>query len=155
MHGRVNALSNIKRAIECRIDELLYNYCLHIKSKKEEWNFPKKVEVLTNLGLIAPRILTKINRQRNLLEHEYINPSQDNINDALDVAILFLSYSDNFLNMGPLISISKGGEWKITINRNKDTILFQKGEINIEKNIDNEDGWIEIAKLIIKHEPPF
>jgi len=46
---------------------------------------------------ISPRILIKINQKRNLLEHEYIRPTKNDIEDALDVAILFISYTDKFL----------------------------------------------------------
>jgi len=152
VHGRVNALSNIKRAIECRIDELLYFYCLYIKSKRENWNFPKKIEILGELGIIAPRILTKINQQRNLLEHEYINPSPENVDDALDVAILFLGYTDIFTSKGPLTHFGKG-KWKIVIERENDKILFTNGKVEQEIEIGCEDIWIEIAKQIIKYEP--
>jgi len=30
-HALIDALGNAKRAIECRVDELLYALCLHVK----------------------------------------------------------------------------------------------------------------------------
>ena len=91
----VNALSNIKRAIENRMDCIFFAFNYYELSKA--WNFPEKVEKLNNLGIISPRILTKINRIRNLLEHQYQIPKRQEVLEAYDVAILFLAYSKNFL----------------------------------------------------------
>jgi len=103
LRSRVNALGNVKRAIECRVDSLLYNHCLHEKSEKERWFFPKKIEVIRKLGIVAPDILKKINKKRNELEHRYIKPTEDEVNDALGVAELFLTATDELAN-NPIIS---------------------------------------------------
>ena len=91
----VNALSNIKRAIENRMDCIFFAFNYYELSKA--WNFPEKVEKLNNLGIISPRILTKINRIRNLLEHQYQIPKKQEVMEAYDIAILFLAYTKNFL----------------------------------------------------------
>lgn len=96
-HHLVNALSNIKRAIDCQLDSLLFGFGLFQKSKEERWNFPKKVDILNQVGIISPRILEKINRKRNLLEHEYRTPEKEQVEDALDVSTLFISYTEKFL----------------------------------------------------------
>jgi hypothetical protein len=94
-HHLVNSLSNTKRAIDSQLDSLLIGFGLSERLKK--LNFPKKIEFLNNIGVISPRILTKINRKRNLLEHEYKNPSEEEVEDALDVAILFINYTNKYL----------------------------------------------------------
>ena len=91
LRSLVNALGNAKQAIECRIDTLLCNFCLHKKSEKEGWNLPKKIEVLRELGIVAPDILRRKNKKRNELEHQYVKPTKEDVDDALDVATLFLS----------------------------------------------------------------
>ena len=63
-HHLVNSLSNTKRAIDSQLDSLLTGFGLSERAKK--WNFPKKIEFLNNIGVISPRILTKINKKRNL-----------------------------------------------------------------------------------------
>jgi hypothetical protein len=93
----VNALSNIKRAIDCQMDSLLTGFCLYERSKKENWKYPRKVETLNRIGVVSPRILSKINQKRNLLEHEYELPKREDVKDALDVATLFLHYTSTFL----------------------------------------------------------
>ena len=49
LRSRVNALGNAKRAIECRIDTLLYNFCLHKKVRKKDGIFPERLRLFDNL----------------------------------------------------------------------------------------------------------
>lgn len=95
--NRVNALSNIKRAIDCQIELLIYVLGHCGKAKGQGWSFPQKVEFIRSVGLVAPNILNRINKKRNQLEHEFQIPNSDEIHDALDVAELFLSYTDKFI----------------------------------------------------------
>ncbi len=92
----INCLSNCKRAIECQVDALLFSLGMYEKSKKG-WNFHKKIEFLNQFGIISPRILKKINKHRNLLEHGYFKPDREKVEDAVDIAILFLNYTDKYL----------------------------------------------------------
>jgi len=94
-HHLVNSLSNTKRAIDSQLDSLLIGFGLSERAKK--WNFPTKIDFLNNIGIISPKILTKINKKRNLLEHEYKNPNKEEVEDALDVAELFIAYTDKYL----------------------------------------------------------
>lgn len=96
-HHLINSLSNIKRAIDCQFDSLFYGFGLLKKSVQKKWTFPMKMSSLNDLGVISPRILRKINRKRNLLEHEYVLPNKNDVEDALDVAILFIAYTEKFL----------------------------------------------------------
>lgn len=83
--GTVNALGNAKRALECQLDSLLL--ALGLPKGK---NVPKKLETLNQIGIIAPRILSKINRHRNEVEHEYVCPNHDTVADFVDVVMLFV-----------------------------------------------------------------
>jgi hypothetical protein len=96
-HHLVNALSNIKRAIDCQLDSLLVGFGLFDESKRKKLSFPKKVVWLDSFGIISPQILKRINKQRNLLEHEYMRPRKNDVEDAFDVAKLFIAYTDKFL----------------------------------------------------------
>jgi uncharacterized protein YutE (UPF0331/DUF86 family) len=51
---------------------------------------PKKIERLRALGLLAPSLLRKVVDMRNILEHEYPTPELKNVEDALDIASLFV-----------------------------------------------------------------
>lgn len=94
----INALSNIKRSIDCRIESLLYLFGVYERVKREDWNFPKKTDFLLKVGVVAPRILTKINKRRNEIEHEFKKPTRVEVEDFLDVANLFLLYTERFVD---------------------------------------------------------
>ncbi|HEX8635901.1 MAG TPA: hypothetical protein VF703_17255 [Pyrinomonadaceae bacterium] len=91
----VNALSNSKRAIDCQVDKILH--CFKLNAKRQ--NFPAKIEILKELGIVAPRILRKVINKRNYLEHEYKSPEKEEVEDAIDVATLFIEASDRTLHV--------------------------------------------------------
>lgn len=88
----VNALSNTKRALDCQIEIIICEHGLQKKLKKERWNFPKKIKFLREKRIVAPRVLEKINKTRNTLEHDFKKPTKDNVEDALDITTLFIGY---------------------------------------------------------------
>lgn len=90
--GLVNALSNAKRAIDCQVDTVLG--CFGLLARR---NFPQKINVLNELGIVTPRIVRKVVTARNYLEHKYINPKQEQVEDAVDVATLFVVLLDRGL----------------------------------------------------------
>lgn len=94
-HGMVNALSNAKRAIDCQVTNILQGFGLSIPKQ-----FPAKLEKIAVLGLVAPRIVKKIVRLRNLLEHEFYNPQLAEVEDAVDVATLFLEATRRIYSNG-------------------------------------------------------
>jgi hypothetical protein len=91
-HGLVNALSNAKRAIDCQIDTVLG--CFGLLSSRK---FPQKMEILHDIGIIAPRIINKVIKARNYLEHEYVKPEKELVEDAVDIASLFVHTLDKSL----------------------------------------------------------
>jgi len=103
--GRVNALSNARRAIVCRIDEILKLLNFKHFASKERWNLRYKMEVLKTFDVLTPGILTRlIARKRNLLEHEYIRPDEDESRDVVDVAELFLKATEPYIEKGYIAS---------------------------------------------------
>ena len=93
----INALSNAKRALDCQIESLLYGYCLKAYTDKKKMAIPNKIDLLNRLGIIAPRILRKINKVRNTMEHDFYCPGIDEVQDFADVILLFISYTDKYL----------------------------------------------------------
>jgi len=146
LRSRVNALGNAKRAIECRIDTLLYNFCLHKKSEKEGWNFPTKVEVLQELGIVAPEILKKTNKKRNELEHQYVKPTKEDVDDAVGVAELFLSATDE----RAIVDYTAPNDFRIELKHKEGFVKLIDYKNHVEKivKIDSDDGWIEFAKRL-------
>lgn len=101
----VNSLSNVKRALDCQIELLIYDCGYSKRAKKERWNFPEKLKFLKTQNIVAPRILKKINTLRNLLEHEFKKPGLDKVEDALDVVTLFIHYVQRLGNVATGVTI--------------------------------------------------
>ncbi len=93
MGHELNCITNAKRAIVCQMDQILLTFGY----KSIRWNIPKKVSKIKDLGLIVPRILSKVSNARNLLEHEYRKPNYKEIEEALDIATLFVSLSQSII----------------------------------------------------------
>lgn len=87
--GNINALTNAKRAIDCQLEALIAKFGL---SKKK--TFPERTSQLQRIGLIAPRILQKVNKTRNYLEHEFKIPERAATEDAVDIATLFVKVTN-------------------------------------------------------------
>lgn len=129
-HGLVNAIGNIKRCIECQIDYLLYVFGFGDPSLNQNWNFTKRTDLLKRLNIIAPRVLEKINRRRNLLEHQYKLAKKSDVEDSLDVAALFLAYTDRFIDnaVNPMALVWTGNDKEIiefTIDRKKYRLIMK------------------------------
>ncbi|MFK5915575.1 MAG: hypothetical protein QM484_14505 [Woeseiaceae bacterium] len=104
-HGYVNALSNAKRAIDCQITNLLF-----VLGLPKSGNIHKKIEKIENIGILAPRILKKVNKIRNLLEHEFQKPTADEAEDAVDIATLFIGATEKvFMNFMDSFWIARDG----------------------------------------------
>lgn len=72
--GIVNAISNLKRAIDCEMD--MFFECINIKRifDKKNLKFEKKTQFLASIGLFPIQTINKLNMMRNKLEHEYKTP---------------------------------------------------------------------------------
>ena len=104
-HGHVNSLSNAKRAIDCQITNIL-----SVLGLPKSGNIHKKIERIKGIEVLAPRILKKLNKIRNLLEHEFTKPTLDEAEDAVDIATLFLAATEKvFINFMNSFWVAKNG----------------------------------------------
>jgi hypothetical protein len=92
----INSLSNAKRAIDCRTDMIIE--ALNLSPKRLKMS---KFEILKEMGVLAPRIIDKIRKARNLLEHEYSLPEKGIVEDAVDVAMLYEAASQRVFHLFP------------------------------------------------------
>jgi len=141
--GIVNSLSNCKRAIDCQLDNLIEQLGYLPLCRHKKWHFPKKIDFIRKSGIIAPRILEKINKLRNKLEHEFKIPSKAEVEDALDIALLFVSYAE----IAPLPSLnwSTGFEGGLHVRYNTNDMSF-----NFFRDAKDKSGSRKITDLNIK-----
>lgn len=133
--GRINALTNVKRAIECRADELLVLLNCGYFSAKHRWGLPYKMQVLKTFGISAPDVLTEyIGSKRNLLEHQYVRPKEtEQIKYIADIAELFISATDRYIEDGHLYFV------RITYIKEKGK--RRKKSARVDTSIDYEDDY--------------
>jgi hypothetical protein len=163
-HRFINALSNAKRALDCQADRLLKLFGYYKESQAKFWGFPRKIELIQKFEIIAPRVLNKINKVRNLMEHQYIKPKADQVEDFLGIVSLFVASTEHYVanfskNVGYINEsddeYSNLSEVRISFDteNNKlivETLEFQpKKEIRLEiKKSDKE--YIDVLKKHIK-----
>jgi hypothetical protein len=128
--SRTNCLSNCKRAIDAQIDRLIRKLGYSPLARRQRWNIPTKLDFISDSGIVAPKILHQVNRLRNGLEHEFALPSKPDVEDALDVATLFVSYGE--LVHVPTLNICTEKE---TVHYDYDAMVFHF--------FDTDPGWPE------------
>jgi len=148
----VNALSNVKRSIDCLCDSLLFVMNYSKKSKKEKWDFPDKINFLGKLGIITPYVLRRINSMRNLLEHEFRMPEREDVETAFDVANLFYHATGRFTKRFPrdfeLVNDGDNFVFAIEYDRKKHrTKIENKEGKSIEFGEDTKEYFEWLAKF--------
>ena len=150
--GLVNALSNAKRAISNRMDEMIKLSCLQEISSKKRWNLPKKMDKLSAIGIFVPRLLQrKITSMRNLLEHEYIRPkSSQEVEDVIDIAELFLASTEQYIEFGLLGAIDLSGYNCVIFNimSGQIEIYTEKQEEIIDLSHVEENNLMDLGKTL-------
>jgi len=141
--GRANALSNAKRAIECRADEILKLVNLKHIASRRRWGLPYKLQVLKTFGIAAPAVLISyITSRRNILEHEYVKPkTAEEIQHIADITELFLSASDGIVKEGYIQSVEFTREEEVKrekINARKDKSISYEDEYNVNFDLNAE-----------------
>jgi len=93
--ARINCVGHLKRAIECELDTLFG--VLHLS--KYAPNLPKKLEFIAAIGIVSPRSLTKLNKMRNRMEHEYAIPEFQELDIYFDLASSFIHTLEGYIFM--------------------------------------------------------
>lgn len=97
--GAMNALGHAKRAVHLVVDKLLKAYCL------DEWvkaPFPVRAELLRDVGAFPTRLVSGLNRARNLMEHDYSFVEVDRAADFVELVELFLTVAYPFFQGGTI-----------------------------------------------------
>ncbi len=135
IRGLINSLTNAKRAIDCQIDNALEEFGIkpdglskasdtlikHLQLNKK--NLPYKLKLIQSLGLAPGTLTSKVRNLRNKLEHYYKIPEKEEVEEAIEIAELFIlsieskikilddDYiitSTNFENINTLDSLNNG-----------------------------------------------
>lgn len=97
--GLLNAFGNVKRALHFSTDILLQQYGLFKHFGRT--NFPGKLRLLDEVGILPINIMENLNVERNLIEHQYEMPPKQRVAEAIDVVKLLLLASEKLLESTP------------------------------------------------------
>lgn len=129
----INAVSNAKRALHMEVETLSNAYGVTAALKKYS-SFPQRLSFLSNAGFFAkPRLLAKLNKLRNVVEHEYYVPKLEDAENFVDIVDLFVNamqkhrqrYPDE---VGMCEALDDTGNWHIR----RTYCHLNKGELKLE-----------------------
>ncbi|HKB23466.1 MAG TPA: hypothetical protein VKG64_00320, partial [Methylomirabilota bacterium] len=78
---------------------VLNQYGLFAHHKKA--NFPTRLGLLDDVGLLPRTIIANLNIERNAVEHEYDVPTERRVAEAIDVAKLLLMATERMVEQTP------------------------------------------------------
>ena len=131
--GIINSVANCKRVIDAQLDVLINKLGFSRICKKDNWNFPKKLKFIEDAGIIIPRILSKTNTLRNKLEHEFKIPPLDDVENALDITNLFISYAE--LAQIPSLNIGFHNDISVIYSYDEMYFRFTKFDPTLKKDV--------------------
>lgn len=117
VHGAIDGISNAKRAIHLVIDK--YFELLGLDRAYAKASFPAKIEVMELLNAFPTRLIERLNKKRNLIEHEYRTIAREEVIEFIDIAEMFLLLAHPYLKhttTGALVGIQDDErciEWTI------------------------------------------
>lgn len=100
--GLINSLTNAKRAIDCQIDNVLNEFgiepdniekvseSLINKLNLNQKELPYKLKLVHALGLSPGSLIAKVRNLRHKLEHYYRIPNDIEVEEAIEIAELFI-----------------------------------------------------------------
>ncbi|MQA21154.1 hypothetical protein [Rugamonas rivuli] len=151
--GDRDAVANAKRGIDCQIEAVIETLGLQTSG-----GFPSRVSAIRKLGLVAPRILEKINKLRNSIEHDFVNPSREQAEMAVDTALLFVELTHRiFRQMVLQCAIydptPKMEHW---IDWGPNYLVFElKGEAEAFEVRGSIEGRASILQVVKRSDPEF
>ena len=95
LRGNVNALSNIKKAIDAQFDVVLESFGLLTECEKNQWSLSIKIEMIKSIGVISPAFLKNISMKRKKLENNN-KPTESEIQDLLQSTEMLLEIFMNY-----------------------------------------------------------
>ena len=96
----VNAVGNAKRAFHRQTEMLCDAFGWKVTNKRSG-NFGAYLDYLGRCGVVSPNILRKLNATRNRVEHGYVFPEPEQVDDYLDIVELFLMATRGLLDRFP------------------------------------------------------
>jgi len=116
--GKINAITNSKRAIDCMLSNVIlwlgYGTEEYTNSALQEYlnqispssdlSFPLKI--FQAFDLSPTRLIAKARKVRNTIEHDFIEPTDDEALESVEVAELFIRSVENKIQNATSVEIT-------------------------------------------------
>ncbi len=136
--GCINALSNVKKSIECQSDIIHFSFGIPYS----KLNFPTKMENLQKMGMSPSKIFNRMNQIRVNLEHFYKKPDINRVKDGIEIAELFLSVTSlSMTNFSKVFFISEDVD-----ESSDDMTMMSATHIRVE--FDEQNNRFELTPTI-------
>jgi len=124
VRGRINAITNAKRAIDCQTDKILSIFKIDIDralpqaasefiklvNHKQNTGEKHNLKFIEALGIAPISLISKVRRLRHGLEHFYKSPSKEEADEAIELAELYINATENKI----------GSLWDLIISSSED-----------------------------------
>lgn len=117
--GLINAISNLKRALDCEMDMFFESINIKRIFDKKNLKFEKKTRFLADIGLFPIRSINKLNRMRNKMEHEYKTPEISDLYTYFELVWSVVKIIDLYLEL-----LYINGEIQFVLYKHNNTYLF-------------------------------
>lgn len=175
LRGALNCLGNAKKSVHLIVDSYLTIIGIgHLYLKKR---FPEKLEIIKKLGIFPTKLVSNLNKKRNVVEHEYKNIEISEAEEFLDLAEMLVLLAYPYLKAavaGALVGVDGEDrcielrliENSIEVSEiiNQRSLLTEIGKIyfnieeakkntrvieKIEIKIQNEEKWLPTLDLFV------
>jgi hypothetical protein len=103
-HRYINAITNIRRAVNCQVDRLIKLLLYYNISLRDKWSSQRKLQFLMSMEIITKNELYKMAATRNITEHFYIQPHPEKVMSALSTATEFIDSTEPYASYFKVVS---------------------------------------------------
>lgn len=117
--GAIDSISNAKRTIHLIIRQFFKLFGL--EEAYGDKHFPEQLKIIRLLNAFPTRMIDSLNKNRNIVEHDYRYIDIEKVKDFVDIAEMFLLLAYPYLRhavVGAFVGIEKDNrclEWKIDL----------------------------------------
>ena len=130
----VNAVSNLKQAIDCSLDGFFESIGILKKIRRKNLNIEKKLNFIGEIAEFTPRSIVQLNTIRNKLEHQYKMPQIKEINVYYDLVFALVLLIENLCFMPIEINFTdEDSEFNTKYEKTKGNIVFVRNFAPQEK----------------------
>lgn len=133
--GKIGALANLKRAIDCQLDIFYEILKLEKIFCAKNLSFAHKTSLLSDIGMIQNKSINELNKIRNRMEHDYILPTEEDLEIYYDLTwniIEIISLNMQIMSMNEvMMKVYNAGKefcFSAMYDLDKSAIVFERFE---------------------------